>query len=792
MNNFISAIKNLPRRGQHNLAKIVCLGFGLAVSSVLIAEVFYEQTFDSWFPGHERTYTVNEDIVQNGQYNEWSQTSGAVAPGIKAVSPQVEAATRYTSLIDLLPVTIDNRNLRIESIYFADSCFFQVFPCKTVQGDLTGSLSRPGYCVISRSLAERIGQGNVIGKVIHGPKNDPFTLTIGGVYEDFPYGSSLHGSNMFIPLGMFKGKNYDPDNSWVGTDRYLSFIRLKPDAKIDDLTPNVKKLIAMHPEFKEAEKAGVKFNFTFTQITEAYTSSDIVKTMCWIMTLLAVILLVATVANYLLIVMGNIISRFREMAVRKCFGAEPGNIYGILISESLLHVLLALVLAALLLFACKGKVEEMSSAPLSALLFTRGAWIQLVICVMIVAIGGLLPGWLYNKIPVTAAFHGVHEGRRRWKLIILSVEFLVVSIIFATLAVVSLQYHHLTHEDLGYNYDRLAVIAFDTTTQEDNAKVVNLLHTLPYVEGVTTCDHTPVDGCSGNNVYLPGDDKEYFNIADQYSVSDGYLKLMGIKVVEGRNFPEPADSNLMEVMVDEKFVKTFQQVTHLKGSVVGRRVLFSEHSQTPNEVYTICGVYKNIKIGSALYRDERPSVLFHSPDMRPYILAKFSDLSADNLADVRQRVQQLLPDREVSVKPYSVAITNQYEYAKSFREGTLVTGITALIIALMGLIGYTTDEVSRRRKEIAIRKVNGATGRDIGRMLVADVLKLSVPAVIVGLVAAWIIAAQWLQLFDYRITLNPLLFLAVGLGILIAVVAILLLAARKVINGNPVLYLKDE
>ena len=68
MNNFINAIKNLPRRGQHNLAKIVCLGFGLAVSAVLIGEVYFEQTFETWFPGHERTYTINEDVVQNGQY----------------------------------------------------------------------------------------------------------------------------------------------------------------------------------------------------------------------------------------------------------------------------------------------------------------------------------------------------------------------------------------------------------------------------------------------------------------------------------------------------------------------------------------------------------------------------------------------------------------------------------------------------------------------------------------------------------------------------------------------------
>ena len=103
MNQILSAIKNLPRRGQHNLAKIVCLGFGLSVSAVLIGEVYFEQTVETWFPGHERTYTINEDIVQNGQYNEWSSTSGAVAPGIKDMSPQVEAATRSPSTRSRLP-----------------------------------------------------------------------------------------------------------------------------------------------------------------------------------------------------------------------------------------------------------------------------------------------------------------------------------------------------------------------------------------------------------------------------------------------------------------------------------------------------------------------------------------------------------------------------------------------------------------------------------------------------------------------------------------------------------------
>ena len=185
-------------------------------------------------------------------------------------------------------------------------------------------------------------------------------------------------------------------------------------------------------------------------------------------------------------------------------------------------------------------------------------------------------------------------------------------------------------------------------------------------------------------------------------------------------------------------------------------------------------------------------MLFHDYDDDRYILARFTDLTPDNLDRARQQLKQLLPDREVKVIPYSDLVVDQYRSTNGFRVGTLATGITALVIALMGLIGYTNDEVNRRRKEIAIRKVNGATARDIFRMLVADVLRLAIPAVVIGLVVAWLIAREWLQLFADRITLSPLLFLAVGVVVLIIVISILLLSARRIVNGNPVLYLMDE
>lgn len=791
MNQILSAIKNLPRRGQHNLAKIVCLGFGLAVSAVLIGEVYFEQTFDTWFPGHERTYTINEDVVQNGQYNEWSSTSGAVAPGIKAISPQVEAATRYSFMLSDVKTTVDGRPFTIDEVDAADSCLFDVFPRATVQGNLKESLSRPYNCVISRSMADRIG-GNVVGKAFELRDYD-FKLIIGGVYEDFPYNSKLHGIDVITSLPTInKYLDFEITDRWVGGDRFSSYIRLKKGATIDYLKPNVSMMMAQHSDYAEAEKAGVKFNYSFTQVTEDYTSNPQIKTMCWIMSLLAIILLVSTVVNYLLIVMGNVVSRFREMAVRKCFGGGQRTIYSIMISESLVHVAIGILLAAVLIFACKGTIEGYISAPVSTMLFSRGSWILILICLLIIFVGGFVPGYIYNKVPVTAAFRGVHEARRRWKLIMLSVEFLVVTVMLSLLAVVQQQYREVTHEDMGYDYSRLAVVTLDKAPVNQIQQAVTSLRSLPFIEQVTTAYTLPIGWHSGNNIYLPGDDTEYFNIADQYSVGDGYLKLMGIKVVEGRNFTEPADSDLSEVMVSESFVKRFHTTTHKQGSVVGQHICVSEHTDSLHPFFTICGVYKDVSLGSSLERELRPSVLFHDNNNAQYILAKFTDLTPDNLDRARQQLKQLLSDRDVKVMPYSDLVVNQYQSTDGFRMGTLVTGITALVIALMGLIGYTTDEVNRRRKEIAIRKVNGATARDIFHMLVTDVLRLSVPAVIVGLILSWVIAGKWLQLFADRITLSPLLFLAVGLVVLAIVVTIMLLSARKVVNSNPVLFLKDE
>ena len=791
LQNLKMAVLNIPRRGRHNIVKILCLGAGMAMASVMIAEVWFEQTYDSWFPNYERTYVVNECIVRNGEYHEYAATSGAIATGLLETCPQIEAATRITDVIYDMYFLSGEKELKL-TIPMVDSCFFDVFGNRVVQGDLKKALSEPGTCVVSRSFAEKIGGRNVVGKhLVNKGKTDDY-LTIGGVFEDFPYNSSFKKVEVILSMNTFKRLGWD--QIWVGTDRFSTYVRLQPGIKPDDLQPNIKKMMSMHEEFKQAKKAGVDFGFSLTQISEAYSGTEIVQRMCWILSLLAFVLLFSTVMNYLLIVIGNMVGRFREMAVRKCYGASPKDIHGIILTESIVHVVLGIGLAVLVLWLCKGTVEDLISAPLEVLLLNRGSWLLGFILLVIIIIGGVLPGWLFSKIPVTAAFRGVSDAKHRWKLGLLAFEFVAVGLLLCLLMVVHRQYTMMVNDHPGYDYENLAVVGINGIDNAAHKKAEVELRKLPEVAMASSCSQLPIHGHSGNNIYEPGNDKELFNVADQYFVTDDYFRLMDIPIVEGRGFTAHSDS-LREVMVDERFVERIRKAAGWTGSVIGRRIEITAHNNAQGNggvAHTICGVYKNHRLGSLTYTDERPSVLFYSSDAPMYQLVKLHQMSPEAMAKVKDAMEQLFPDHEVDVTAYSFYVWQQYGAQDSFRKGVLICGITILIISLIGLIGYVIDEVNRRRKEIAIRKVNGATLSDVLRLFIRDIVLVALPALLVGAVIAYFISKEWLQTFSERVSLNPLYFLGCILLLLLVIIGVVVANCWRVANSNPVDYLKTE
>lgn len=790
----------LFRKRQHNLAKVLSLALGLAISAVLIAEVCYEQTFDTHFPGATRTYRVMERF-KAGDMKEAAtaaSTPGAWAPGLKQYAPMVEAATRVLGLFgDQTRLHMDDGTTLKSSITLADSCFFDVFPRRILVGNAKEALSRKCCVMVSSDIAKAIG-GQVAGRHFTVDEMPGVTFTIGGVFEAFPWGSSQHGEDMLLSLNTLSYASFDGSNNWVGNDSYRSFIRLAPGHKPEELLPYARKALADHADAGLLTKAGVDLAMDFQTLNAYHNSDSYVKTMKWILSVVAFLLLFASVMNYLLFVVGNMVGRSREMAVRKCYGAERKDIYRLILGEAAVQVTAAVALAALLVFACKGTVEQFLSAPVAALVLNQGAWLLAAIVVAVVLVGGLIPAWLYNRTPVTAAFRGWAETRHRWKLALLAAEFAVAGLMFSLLWVVGSQYKKMVGLDPGYDYDNVAILCVQGSTAAERKQCLAELERMPQVLLTSSASHLPIDGWfgSGNNVSLPGADKELFNAEDLYYVSDNYCKLMGIKLltsIAGASAAEAARGRLM--LVDSEFVRRLQKATHWP-NVVGKRVFVSEHCNDSLPSVTVVGVFSPIRLGGVNHAADgwqRPAMMFPcGAIVMPDMLLKLNSLTPDVMRQIRAKVERMFPGKEVELCSYAAEYEQQYVQQRHFRDGILAGGIIVLVIALFGLVGYSSDEVSRRSKEIAIRKINGATAGDILRLFLRGILRIALPSVAVGCVAAALIAGPWLQNFSVRIALTPWPFLAVTALILLVIAASVAANCRRIANSNPVGYLKDE
>ena len=794
MNHIINAFKNLPRRGQHNFVKILCLALGLAISSVIIAEIYFEQTYDTYFPGWERTYQISEVGTNHGETMEFTNTSGATAQGVKQYAPMVEAATSTHYFYDDAQCKMEDQNIISANIRMADSCFFDVFPQKILIGKAKQILSQPLSCLIDSETAAKIG-GNVVGKHFTLSNYPGTTFTIYGVFEAFPWGSSFHGTQMILSMPSTPYVySYDGRDQWVGNDCYASYIRLAKGHDAKELKPYVNKMRQDHFSLKEMKNMGIELNYDFTVLSDVYTQNPYIKKMGWIMGIIAFVLLFTSVMNYLLIIVGNLVGRSREMAVRKCYGAESKNIHAIIFSEALVHVGLSVVLAAGLVFLCKGTIENFLSAPVSTLVLNRGSWILVAICILVLLVGGLLPGWLYNKIPVAIAFRGYNENRNRWKLGLLGIQFVISGLLFSLLYIVNGQYQLMLGLNPGYDYDHVAIVSIDASNRDQRNQCLAEIRRMPNVKDCSSTFNVPLDGYdrSGNMVGVPGDEKNTFNIMEMSGVDDNFFKMMNIPIVQGSFFTERNDS-CRQVIIDERGAEKLIKTWHWKDGVVGKQITCTGHD---NNIFTICGVCRNIRRGGVETdgdgRNDFPVLYFYSLRRSFYILVKFNELKDESLSELQSKVQAMYPNNKVIVKSYVSELANQYASQLNFRNGILVAGIVTMIIALFGLVGYTSDEVNRRRKEIAIRKVNGAKVKDILRIFLKDIMKIALPCIIVGDLGAWLIARQWLMSFSEKITMTPLLFIGVTIILLVIIGLSVVINCYKVANSNPVKYLKDE
>ena len=788
MKNLNIALRSLFKKGRSNGIKILSLGVGLAMGLVLISKVCFERSFDKFYPDSDRIYRLHENIIRDGEYKSYGQVSGGVATAMQVEIPEVEKATRLTYIggDKELFKTQDGNRYSARYVVMGDTNVFDLLPRPILIGDPKETLSRPGYVMISNRIAKLLGGAEqAVNKEFEFESSPGQTYTIGGVFEDVPENSHL----CFEIVASLEGMSKWSRENWLGNDRYLGYVKLYPGTDPESLTTAIREMQGRHCDLEEVKKAGIDLTYSLVPLMDMHSNSDEVKSMNSLLGFLAFVLIFTAAMNYVLIVISTLINRTKEVAVHKCYGASDKNLFGMIMSETCLHMLISLLLAAFLIVLFRTKTEELLGATLGALFSTQTIVILIGVCIVIFFITGLIPTYMFLRIPVAAAFRNFKESRRYWKLCLLFIQFLATAYLVALLSVINKQYDYMVNVDPGYAYEKLAYCSTQGVEESVRNTAIEELRKIPEVDKVSACYDLPISGMSGNNVSLPGDDRELFNSADMYWVKDDFFSLMEIPVIEGEVFRSDGSAS-NKVMVSRSFVEKMEQVAGWTGSAIGKNVIITEHSQN-GEPFTICGVYEDVCIGSTGNPDTRPTALFYDR-YAPMILIKFHEMSPENIKKAQKVLEDVMPDRNVTVTAYYMDMIDLYKDSRTFRDSVMIGGIVTLIIALIGLLGYTSDETNRRGREIAIRKVNGATAWSILKMISKDISYIAIPAIVIGMTVAYYSGTGWLEKFTEKAPIGFFIFLAGAMMVYVLIIACVLYRAWAVSNSNPVDSLKSE
>ena len=782
---------NLFSKGQGAFIKVTSLAIGLTVGLVLIAKVQLEMNYDRCIVDKEHVYMVGESFTKEGaDPAEYENTPGGAIPALCHYIPEIMVGTRYTYQFTNEKMTLeDGSRYAFDNTVFADSCFFDIFGTRILQGDAKRILSTSGQCLISRRLSEKMG-GNVVGKAFTFMAAPDRPMTIGGVFETFDENSSLSLLDIVMSMPSIGTYSYDGTGNLMGNDRYHSYVRLRADADIKKVEQDMDKMLKEQIPWEDVKAAGIEdYHFTFNPVSENRMKDKRVRTTCIILGIVAFVMLFTAVMNYILVVISTMVGKARLVAIRKVLGAPKREFYLTTLREAAVHLLLALGIMALLLTAGQDWIRSLMGAGITTL-FSSQTWLVLtVVCLIVLVCCGLLPGYIYSRIPMAYAYRLFSENKRVWKLSLLAFQFVLSTMLLCILSTIYRQYDYMLNKDLGYEYKNVAYI--EIANPSDSTFVLSReIEKLPCVESTSTAYALFFSEQSGNNVMLPNNPKQLFNFACLYWAEPSIVQTLGLTVVQGRIPAQRTNPGWEpEAIVDEKFAKQLKEHTGWD-DVIGQTILSTEFGD--KIPLTIACVVKDFYLGTLVNPDDRPAMMVNGNIYANYILIKLNALTSDNLTAVGQLCNKLYPDAELVVKSYATELADSYHETQHTRDLIMIGCLASLLITLIGLIGYVRDEVQRRSRELAIRKVMGAGVGELQGLFLRSIALIAVPSIIVGAVLGWYFSTMLMEQFADKIPLLWYVFIACALFVLLIIATIVLIQTHRVATSNPVNYLKTE
>ena len=767
------------RRGRSSFfIKLVSLTLGLLVGVLLFAQIAYELNYERCYPEADRLVLARETFTEpNGVPRTTS--SGHVfydptlfdvtAHTLEAEMPEwVESATVIGDYGNQY-VYKGDKLLEHANYIEADTSFFHTMGIEVLKG-LPQEMIQGDAIFLSQGFAKEVfGDEDPMGRELLLDKKE--RLTVRGIYRDMPDNTFL-GHYDFV-RSIHADGGYRNGFGWKGNDMFYSILRLRRAEDIDAVNAHIQRVME---KYTPLELEGRKFHFSVISLPDCHTDDPDTRRHLAILGFLGFAIFFVAAMNYILISIATLSRRAKTVGVHKCNGAGEGQIFTMFLLETGVMVVGAAVLSALLLSMFAPVVEEQLGTPLASLFTWQTLWVPLLTMLLLFLVAGVLPGRMFARIPVTQVFRRYTDGKKGWKRGLLAVQFAGVSFVLGLLLVTAMQYTMLIHADMGFRIPGL-VQAENWMDGEQGESVCDYIRRQPYVEGVTTA----ANGILWDYWTQGLIDNSGKRIAtlNYNPCGKDYVQVTGIQMLEGH-----APERLGEVIVNEEVVRLMGWTD----GAIGKRL--NNFRPGRQEDYPIVGVFRDVR-NSGFANRQNPIALAYATVYHAFNV-RLKEPYDDNLEQLNAFMKETFPDVGLHFVSVDELHRNMYWDVSRFRNSVMLTSLFIVLIVLMGLIGYVNDETGRRSKEIAIRKVNGATAGSILTLLSRGILYVAVPCVAVGTAVAWYVGTEWLAQFAEEVSLHPWHFVLLALGLLVLVVCIVVLKAWRIAGENPVESLKTE
>lgn len=787
MRQLYYTIKTLLRARSGNLVKLISLTLGLLVGILLFSQIVYELSYDTFYRDHERLVMFGtRDVSAEGVAGswEWDTYRPAAAALAEALPDLVECAAPVFFWYQP-DMYIADKKLTDTQVIFTDTLYFRTLGIEVLQGDPKW-LAQSFNAFLSQSKArELFGSESPVGKTFNMDKR--FDVTVRGVYEDLP-GNISFPNNVIISLPTVED-NYFGQGTWSQNDIYMIYVRLHRAADKDELHRRATEAMARYTPVKDPHD-GTGMEGGVIAVEDFYLSSpDNVRRLV-ILFVLGFSIFFVSGMNYVLAAIATIGRRAKMVGVHKCCGADSGRVMGMFLWETGLMMLVSIACCVGLIYLFREPVEDMLGvARLGELFRWQTLWVPAAAVVVLFFIAGVLPGQMFARIPVTQVFRRYTDEKRSWKRGLLFVQFLGVAFIVGMLATSMHQYHELMTRDVGFDPDCLAVGTATgglggnpgtTTFTEAAQHIADDLLRQPFVESVGCSEQSLLTHYSSRQVEAEGG-KKWVLTHFQY-FAKGFPEAVGMTLVAG-NWPRHEG----EALVGGKLVEEL----NWGDQVIGRELPMGARRGNGKDRARVVGVVRDVR-NMGFFEGQKCVAFILDAALSATYHVRLKAPQHENLLRLNDYVKHTYPHTGLAFLSYEEVRRIGNASVLRFRNTVYMTSACILLIVLMGLIGYVSDETARRSKEIAVRKVNGAEASDILKLLSADILKVAVGSVAAGIAFAWYVSGVWMEQFADSTLLSPVWFVLLGVGLLGLIVLVVVLKAWRIANENPVKSIKSE